>query len=720
MLPNLNLDDKTFKNLVHEAIAYLNNQNAEWTDFNDHDPGVTFVELFAWLTEMQRYYLNRVTHKNEEKFLALLGLEKSKPVSAVSRVQFSEVAEDYFLLQNFKVQAGNRVYETGEGCWLYANRIEKAVVFENGLYTDRSEENQHIKMNFYPFGKKIRRGNALYLSFEKPLEACKMMSLSVGLEHVYDSSVMNAYLSLLSKFELKIKWFYFDEIQSTWCDLKCIEDGTRGFLFKGAVKVEHNGTMGRTTLIGDVTARYWIKAEVQEDYFEMAPSVVGIFLNQKMVKHEHSYFVCTDYLEKDKTVTCNHYLERYGHVFVQKKVDTGHWVDIAAYSGEDFSLVGASLSNEGTQPIRVIASLKPFEFIGKSNGLPNQTFQLDYDNIIHNTIRIEVGETLGTGADASQVYWEEWTEVDSFDYVKAKDKVFVIDYDKNTLCFGDNIHGAILPKRMDKIRIIALKCGAGLFGNINQSKINRFYDGKMDFTEICYEETLKQMRLTNVVPATGGTDEERLNTLKQRMHRQLNLTKRAVTASDYTQIMLNNPLVTINRVQMIPYYNPMSKGCLVEENEGHMAIAVIPKLDVMPPVPSALLIESLETYLETFRLIGTKVHVIAPRYIKVTVQADIIVADRFNFDKRKVVDVLNVLISPYVQKEGVGGWPFGKKVSVSAISNEISKVKDVLYVKEVTLNAVGERITYSEQGEIVLDLDSMVYSGEHEVVLLEK
>ena len=54
----------------------------EWTDENAHDPGITFIELFAWLTEMQRYFIGRVPDKNRRRFLDLLGIT---PADASSR-----------------------------------------------------------------------------------------------------------------------------------------------------------------------------------------------------------------------------------------------------------------------------------------------------------------------------------------------------------------------------------------------------------------------------------------------------------------------------------------------------------------------------------------------------------------------------------------------------------------------------------------------------------
>lgn len=72
-LPNLNLDDKNFEELVEEAKKYIPIYAPEWTDHGIHDPGITLIELFAWISEMQIYYLSKITEENKASFLKILG-----------------------------------------------------------------------------------------------------------------------------------------------------------------------------------------------------------------------------------------------------------------------------------------------------------------------------------------------------------------------------------------------------------------------------------------------------------------------------------------------------------------------------------------------------------------------------------------------------------------------------------------------------------------------
>src|SRR5258708_18526410 len=70
MLPNL--DDRRYADLVEEALAMIPIHAPEWTNHNASDPGITLVELFAYLTEMLIYRLNRVTVENIVAFLNLI------------------------------------------------------------------------------------------------------------------------------------------------------------------------------------------------------------------------------------------------------------------------------------------------------------------------------------------------------------------------------------------------------------------------------------------------------------------------------------------------------------------------------------------------------------------------------------------------------------------------------------------------------------------------
>ena len=67
-----NLDDRTYRDLADEARRQIAAFDPTWTNHNPSDPGITLIELFAYLTEILLYRLNRVTDANQRRFLKLL------------------------------------------------------------------------------------------------------------------------------------------------------------------------------------------------------------------------------------------------------------------------------------------------------------------------------------------------------------------------------------------------------------------------------------------------------------------------------------------------------------------------------------------------------------------------------------------------------------------------------------------------------------------------
>ena len=88
-LPIPNLDDLRFQSdLVDEARKRIIHYCPEWTEYNISDPGITMIELFAWMTEMMVYRLNRVPEKNYLKFLEMLGFQMEPAKTAETDITF--------------------------------------------------------------------------------------------------------------------------------------------------------------------------------------------------------------------------------------------------------------------------------------------------------------------------------------------------------------------------------------------------------------------------------------------------------------------------------------------------------------------------------------------------------------------------------------------------------------------------------------------------------
>lgn len=105
MIPPPKLDDRSFHDIVEEAISMIPRYAPEWTNHNPSDPGITLIELAAWMTDLLIYRLNQVPDKNYVAFLNLLGIKLRPPRAAKALVRFALVDG----AQKQRVPAGTQV-----------------------------------------------------------------------------------------------------------------------------------------------------------------------------------------------------------------------------------------------------------------------------------------------------------------------------------------------------------------------------------------------------------------------------------------------------------------------------------------------------------------------------------------------------------------------------------------------------------------------------------
>ncbi|MDR0936801.1 MAG: baseplate J/gp47 family protein [Oscillospiraceae bacterium] len=88
MLNSINLDDQSYESIMDYIMSELPRLCPDWTDYNEHDPGITILELFAWYKEMQQYHLNVVTDAIISKLLLLLGMKQlpETPARAIAEL----------------------------------------------------------------------------------------------------------------------------------------------------------------------------------------------------------------------------------------------------------------------------------------------------------------------------------------------------------------------------------------------------------------------------------------------------------------------------------------------------------------------------------------------------------------------------------------------------------------------------------------------------------
>ncbi|MCH5203787.1 MAG: baseplate J/gp47 family protein [Oscillospiraceae bacterium] len=140
-MPELeNLDDVSFSELMKKSVSEIPQLCPEWTDFNAHDPGITFLEMLMWLTEMQRYYLSQITEDHLESYLHLLGTTARMAEPSVILARFSS-EENISIKKGTVLNIGNIPYQFVEDMIIVPDKPE--IISENGKIL--------IRQRFAPF-----------------------------------------------------------------------------------------------------------------------------------------------------------------------------------------------------------------------------------------------------------------------------------------------------------------------------------------------------------------------------------------------------------------------------------------------------------------------------------------------------------------------------------------------------------------------------------------
>lgn len=87
--PAPNLDDRSFEELVADAVEAAARACPQWTDRAPGDPMIALLEASAFLTDLLIYRVNRMPEKTYAAFLNLIGASIAPPSAAAVTVQFT-------------------------------------------------------------------------------------------------------------------------------------------------------------------------------------------------------------------------------------------------------------------------------------------------------------------------------------------------------------------------------------------------------------------------------------------------------------------------------------------------------------------------------------------------------------------------------------------------------------------------------------------------------
>ncbi|MEW6181723.1 MAG: putative baseplate assembly protein [Bacillota bacterium] len=279
-LPIPNLDDKTFAQLIAEAVRLIPQYAPEWTDHNLSDPGITFLELFAWLAETQIYSLNQITPRHYLKYLRLLGLTPLPAAPARALVNFT-AADTHVLLPRSTqaVTAEGIVFETDEAVDVLPVSLERVVVFDGYSFLDCTDASRHTGVFYHAFGEKARADAGMYLGLSFDGAAVKGKELKLYLCH-YDKDLPPLPAPAdpeTMRLSARVRWEYLNG--AGWFEFKPTGDGlVENFACPGGLVLQVPANI-ETSGLYEFGEYFWIRAEVVQEGYEIPPRLDTILLN---------------------------------------------------------------------------------------------------------------------------------------------------------------------------------------------------------------------------------------------------------------------------------------------------------------------------------------------------------------------------------------------------------------------------------------------------------
>src|SRR4051812_31247996 len=241
-LPEIQLDDRRFQDLVSEARTRISRACPEWTEHNVSDPGITLIELFAWMTEMTIYRLNRVPDKLHVALLDLLGIRLDGPSAATTSLRFklADRPIEPILIAGGTTEVGTPrtandesvIFQVDEDFTIPAVSPAAYVLQRHGQVKDVGVAEGQARptgSDQLAFGSPPQVGDALYLGFEEPLDR-----LIVHIE--VDASMARG--ARVNPEDPPPRW-EVSQADGKWAPALVLEDLTGGFNYgSGTVELE--------------------------------------------------------------------------------------------------------------------------------------------------------------------------------------------------------------------------------------------------------------------------------------------------------------------------------------------------------------------------------------------------------------------------------------------------------------------------------------------------
>jgi predicted phage baseplate assembly protein len=680
-LPTSNLDDRTFDDLVEESLMRIPRYCPEWTDHNLSDPGITLIEVFAWLTDQMLLRFNQVPRKNYVAFLELLGIRLQPPAPAHTELTFylsSDLPEAYTIPAGLEVSTVRTettpaiTFSTDSPLIIGKPQIQHFLTAQTTEDTPQSLRERLVN-SWTRQSNGFWTGNEQAIFNEQP-QPGNCFYLVINGDAALDGNVLEITFQGAAATPTGIDpnqppryWEAWDGENWQPVLLKETDDHTKGFSF---YEIEQQGTNAAQG------------AEVRLHLPQTWP-------------------VTTFTVYRGRWLRCR---------YTTPGSNQGVYNRPPQITGLGVRSIGGAVRATHSTLIRD-------ERLGISNGKPGQSFQLLMTPVLERRENEYIVVTPPVGLP------QMWQEVRDFADSGPQDRHYTIDSITGTVQFGplirepgqlkrqtkqrsriqqsstedtvvqfseiDNAqehqYGAV-PPRGAEIRMLAYRTGGGKEGNV-QSGALQFLKSAFPYVD----------SVVNYQPAINGADGESLEQAVIRAPRILRTRDRAVTAEDFEVLAQQAGAGAIARVRCLPANATRQAGTvglLIVPSANTDGIALGEGIAPQQFALSPALQEQVLQYLDERKLLGVQVQLQELQYVGVSVQTEVILEPAYNnpLARAEILRNLRVSLYKYLNPLTGGlegkGWPFGRPVYTSDIIALMQQTPGVRYLGRVLLFAI--------------------------------
>lgn len=666
-LPEPAVDARTYREIITEALARVPVHTPEWNNLGASDPGVTLLQVFAFIAESAIYRANRIPVRNRQKFLRLLGIGQRSAEPARGIVSFT-APRRYTLDAGVKLAAGSVPFVTQNA--LAVLPVETRMYFKQRIPASRRAEI-------------AERYNRLYASIREPAQdldfyettllappVAGALAPSLDLATTVDRSLWIALLAPPRMVVDELRALLAEQPITLGVAPSLSADGTT--LFPAGLPA----TLARPSLVYEVpvpgasTPNYRALTVLQADDVLAAPGLVELQLPA--------------FADLGTWTNLGPLQTGVGGYppALENSQDTARlvtWIRIRVPPEDSATTTGSAtrvvLSWVGANAARVLQKVHvEGERLPDGTGEPDQVARLANGNILPEGVVLTVNgaqwQRVADLADAAPEVEARAPRITAADPQPASTDANAYVLDSAT---GEIRYNARPPR--GAVVVCSYDYGGGRAGDVAIGAVSRIVnppDG---------------LKVANPIPTWGAADLESLADAEARVPESVRHREVAVSREDFEKIVKRTPGVDIGRAEILPLMNPDLPGQVAE---GNVTVMLIPRSDPQQPEaprPDALFLQTVCDYLEPRRVLTTELSIRGPIYRRIGVGVGIqgvpgqAEATLVNAVTAAVANFLSPLVGGFDGK----GWPLGKTVDPAEILAAASRVPGVARINGVLI-----------------------------------